>query len=299
MSQSETLSRDRLLRATLPENGLRILFVQATDAAKHAAQIHACLPSAGHVLGQALVGAALLGGLGKGEQRVSLQLEGRGPMRGLFTEGSADGSVRGWPRESLVDFPDLDSNELTHSIGAGYLSVLREMAGGDHYRAAVPLAHPRLDRNLEAYFDSSEQIPTAVGIWVEFGEERQIGAASGLLVQRLPGGNEEALETIRGRMREREKQGPLGEAGARFDPEFFAGLEEPEILESLPLVYRCGCTRERAVRGVIAAGEQEILDMIAKNEGAELTCEFCRRVYRFETKELMEIYDEAYPAKDA
>ena len=65
-----------------------------------------------------------------------------------------------------------------------------------------------------------------------------------------------------------------------------------EVLEDVPLAYRCTCTRERARRGVGAAGRDEILDMVARDKGAELSCEFCKTVYRFEADELLALIDE-------
>lgn len=284
--------RDHLLRCILPGPSLRLLVVHTTQVAKEAARLHGCEPTAAEVLAHALSGAALLGGLGKGDQRVTLQLEGRGPLGGLFAEGSADGGLRAFVRHPHVNFPGRDGSDLHMSLGAGgYLAVLRDLPGGEFYRGVVPLA-PRLDLALETYFRSSEQVATAAAVAVRTGEGG-IERAAAVLVQRLPEGDELAVRRVRERMRTGALTRALdaGLAGARIADELVADLGELELLEDVPLAHRCPCTRDRALRGVIAAGREEILDMVAREQGAELTCEFCRTPYRFEAGELLELVD--------
>src|SRR4051812_40152748 len=102
------MARDHLLRCLLPDVGLRVLVTHATSVCKEGARLHGCEPTAALVLAHAMTGASLLGGLGKGELRVTLQLEGRGPLGGLFAEGSADGALRAFVRHPHVNFPGRD-----------------------------------------------------------------------------------------------------------------------------------------------------------------------------------------------
>lgn len=297
------MSRDHLVRALLSDRDLRVLVVHATGIAQHAARIHRCEPTAAMVLAQTLTGAALLGGLGKGEQRVTLQLEGQGPLKGLFAEGTADGSVRAYVRAEKVNFPGRDPADLGYSLGPdGYLSVLRELPDGEFYRGAVGLDHPRLDRNLEHYFEVSDQVPTAVAIESIAGEDGMPARAVGLLVQRLPDGDDAALATVRERLRAGALRDQLSQGesrGLQLALPALEGLGRVDILEDVPLAYRCTCSRERAERGVMAAGEDEILEMVAKDKGAELSCEFCKTVYRFTAEELLAILDAIRPPDGA
>lgn len=289
------MARDHIVRALLPEHDLRILIAHVTLTAQHAARIHETLPTAATALAQSIAGAALIAGLGKGDQRVTLQLQGQGPLKGLFAEGSADGSVRAYVQAPRVHFGGRDPADLSYSIGPdAYLSVLRELPNGEFYRGAIGLDHPRLDQNLEQYFRTSDQVPTAAAIEIRTDEEEMPSRVVGMLVQRLPGGDDEALSTIterlhRGALRQAMAEGDDG--GVRLALPAIEGIGELDILEDLPIVYRCTCSRARAERGVIAAGEDEILEMIAKDKGAELSCEFCKTVYRFSAEDLMEILD--------
>jgi len=289
------MSRDHIVRALLSDHDLRVLVAHVTGVATHAATIHGCEPTAAMVLAQTLAGAALLGGLGKDSQRVTLQLEGQGPLKGLFAEGSADGSLRAYVRAVRVNFPDRDPADLGYSLGPdGYLSVLRELPDGEFYRGAVGLDHPRLDRNLEHFFDVSDQVPTAVAIEAIPGDDGMPARVVAMLAQRLPDGDDAALAAIRERLRAgalREAMEGGGGGGLQLALPALEGLGRVDVLEDVPLAYRCTCSRQRAERGVMAAGEDEILEMVAKDKGAELSCEFCKTVYRFSAEELLAILD--------
>ena len=60
----------------------------------------------------------------------------------------------------------------------------------------------------------------------------------------------------------------------------------PEILEEHPVEYRCYCSRERVVRALVSMGREELTSMIEEQGEAQLTCQFCDKVYRFTKEEL-------------
>ncbi len=289
------MSRDHILRALLSEHDLRVLACDATTVVQQAVRLQGCERTAAQVFGQALVGALRVAGRGKDEQRVTLQLAGAGPMRGLFTDGTADGAVRGYVQLPQVNFAGTAEADLTRAVGPnGYVSVLREQPNGEFYRAAVALDEPRLDRSLEHYFATSEQVPTTIGIEVDVDADGAVKRAVGVLVQRMPGGDDAALATVRERIHAGARASAAdGESGgARLVLPLVDGLGELEVLEDRPVSYRCNCTRERALRGVASAGRDEILDMVARDHGAELNCEFCKTVYRFDAEELLRLIDQ-------
>jgi molecular chaperone Hsp33 len=58
------------------------------------------------------------------------------------------------------------------------------------------------------------------------------------------------------------------------------------LLETHDLFFRCGCNREKVERALLSLTKNEINDMIEKDGGAEVTCEFCRRAYSFDVSDL-------------
>ena len=64
---------------------------------------------------------------------------------------------------------------------------------------------------------------------------------------------------------------------------------ELEILETHPVEYRCYCSRERVTRALISMGREELQSLIEEQGHAELTCQFCDRIYSFSKEELEEL----------
>ena len=125
--------------------------------------------------------------------------------------------------------------------------------------------------------------------------DQTVQAAGGYLIQLLPGADDEVVSAVeRGVAR-------LGAVSARLD----AGMDplgllrevlgefELEELETAPVEYRCYCTRERVSRALISLGREELTSLIEEQRGAELTCQFCDKVYRYSADQLRRLRDEA------
>ena len=52
------------------------------------------------------------------------------------------------------------------------------------------------------------------------------------------------------------------------------------------MAYRCYCSRERVTRALISMGREELESLIREQGRAELTCQFCDKVYSFTKEEL-------------
>jgi molecular chaperone Hsp33 len=50
--------------------------------------------------------------------------------------------------------------------------------------------------------------------------------------------------------------------------------------------FYCQCSRERVLQIISALGRQEVEDMLAKDNGAELICHFCNEAYQVTGDEL-------------
>ena len=78
----------------------------------------------------------------------------------------------------------------------------------------------------------------------------------------------------------------------------FIEFVNPEILEEMPLRLQCDCSREYIERVLLSMGENEIRDMIEKQNGCEVECHFCRKHYRFSGEELETLLAQANKEND-
>jgi molecular chaperone Hsp33 len=299
---------DRLCRGLFPTRGLRAVFVRIGDTARMARVLHGLYPTSAHLFAQGLAAGALLGALQKAPQgtpdeergaaastglangRVNLQLECDGPLGGLFVDADAEGSVRGYVRGAAVDFPGDPARGGRAALGgSGYLSVLRELGGGQHYRSAVQLDQFDLAADLRRWFEASEQVATALDLAIVPRGDEPLGDVAGLLVQRLPDGDGAAIEAARARIADGALRRALaGGLGAQEALREVAG-DGFDLLADVEVAYRCGCSPERARAAVSALGAEGVADVLAKDREAIITCEFCRARYVVTEPELQEI----------
>ena len=64
------------------------------------------------------------------------------------------------------------------------------------------------------------------------------------------------------------------------------GKVESDSGQIVPVEYRCYCNRDRVTRALISMGREELESLIQEQGQAELTCQFCDRVYPFTKEEL-------------
>jgi len=284
---------DRLARGLLRSEGLRGIFVRVTDTARIARVLHGLYPTAAHLFAESMAAGLLVGALQKNRARVNLQIECDGPIRGLFVDADPDGNVRGYVRAPEVHFPgDPAAGARAALGGTGFLSVLRDLGEGNFYRGSVELRAMAIAGDLERYFAESEQVATVVDIEVSPRGDEPLGDVAAVLVQRLPDGDDAALARVRARI----GGGAFREAVARGTPgqEAIAAVSagDFELLADVEVAYRCGCSLERARAAVSALGHEGLLEVLANERQAVITCEFCRERYVVEEADLRRMAEE-------
>jgi molecular chaperone Hsp33 len=205
-------------------------------------------------------------------------------------DADPDGNVRGYVRRPAVNFPGDPRRGARAALGgSGYLSVLRDLGGGQHYRSAVELAALELSEDLRRWFEQSEQVATALDLAVAPRDGEPLGEVVGILVQRLPDGDDAAVAEARRRI----TGGALQDAaaaglGAQDAIRAVAG-DGFDLLADVEVAYRCGCSQARARAAVSALGVDGVAEVLATEREAVITCEFCRSRYVVSEPELEEI----------
>ena len=264
-----------------------------TLGSRQARTAHGCAPTSAALLAQGLTAGALLAAsLEKQVARVNLQVACDGPAGGLFVDAGTDGTLRGYVKNPGVFFTSGPSEPLApeRALGRkGYVSVLRDLGGGDIYRGMVELEACELGQDLERYFRVSEQVETAVGLQVIADGDEPLGHVAGVLVQRLPRGDEAIVERARQVLRRGGLDETLraGKTGSALFECLDLGSDAVEVLSDAPLELRCKCSREKAVGAILAMGLEEMRSLFAEIGEARITCEFCGTHYHVPGPELL------------
>lgn len=238
------------------------------------------------LLGESVAATVLMTTGLKGAPRVSLQLQGEGPLKLLLIQCSAELKVRGMAQWR-------DAAEDTVLLGAGRLAVnLDAGEPGRVFQSIVPVISAQIAECLEAYFRQSEQLPTRLVLRTT--RER----VAGLILQALPHSDASSgtFETA-GAMVATVSARELSELPAsRLLPKLFAGFAI-RLFEARPVTHDCRCTPAHLAEVVRMLGVRELEALLAERGEVALTCEFCNRRFRYDAADIDAILSGHTPAR--
>ncbi len=191
---------DRLLRFTIEARHARGRAVRLGPVLDTILSAHDYAPPLKRVLAEALVLAALIGGLLKDDDgQLTMQAQTEGGIVDLMVCDYRSGELRGYLRHDPERMAELGPNpSLDALFGRGYLAITFDVAStGQRYQGIVPLEGDSLAQACEHYFAQSEQVPTLIRVGVHESPEGCV--AGGLLVQHLAEG-EEGRERLHARL---------------------------------------------------------------------------------------------------
>jgi molecular chaperone Hsp33 len=177
---------DRLVGFTIPDRDARGRVVRLGPVLHKILAAHAYAPAIKHLLAEALVVTALLGGLLKrAGSQLTLQAQTEGGIVELLVCDYRDGELRGYVKHDLERLSLVGANPSLPALFAkGYLAITFDVAGADQrYQGVVPLEGETLAEAVETYFAQSEQVPTLIRTAVRVGADNCL--AAGLLAQHL------------------------------------------------------------------------------------------------------------------
>ena len=282
---------DHLVRGTAADGMVRAFALTARDTVETAHQNHCSSPLVTAALGRLMMAGLMMGVMFKGpDELVTLEVRGDGPIGGLTVTANTRGQVKGFANHPNVWVPNKRPGKLDvgAGIGAGTLTVVRDMPGVAPYSSQTELVSGEIGDDLAAHFSLSDQVPTSVGVGVLVNPDTSVRQAGGFIVQLMPGYEDFLVDELEERLKDLTSVTELLEEG--MGPTELLGhilrdLDYTE-LEVMPVEFYCGCNRERASRASLALGEAEIRDMIGKQETAEVHCHFCGKNHYLTPDEL-------------
>ncbi len=289
---------DQLIRVISDEANVRAMACLTTATVREACARHRTSLTASVALGRALTGAALMGALLKGRQRVALKFEGNGPLGKIVVEADPMCLVHGYVGNPAADLPLKGGRfDIPGALGrAGLLTVTKDLQLKSPYQGVVNLVSSEIAEDIAYYLTESEQTPSAMGLTAIPDEHGGIAVAGGFLIQSLPPANEAALDTLTSRIKNLPPLARLFHEGASpkdiLDRIF--GDIPFEILGHQDVAFHCGCSRDRIEQALITLGPDEIRSLAERAEDTTVTCEFCREPYAFTPEDLRRLADERH-----
>jgi molecular chaperone Hsp33 len=283
--------KDYLIKALGYEGQVRAYAVSTTDTVGEAQRRHYTWPTASAALGRAMTAGVMMGGMLKGEEKLTIKIEGGGPIGSILVDSNAKGEVRGYVTHPQTHF-DLNEQgklDVRRAVGTdGLLTVVKDIGLRDYFSGQVPLVSGELGEDFTYYFVTSEQVPSSVGVGVLVNPDNSILAAGGFIIQLMPGTSEDTISKIENRLSTITPVSKMIQSG--MTPEEILteilGEGNVNILEKMDVQFSCQCSRERIANALISLGQAEIRDIIETDGQAEAHCHFCNQTYQFSKEEL-------------
>lgn len=287
---------DYLVKALAYDGKVRAYAARTTDMVNEGQRRHGTWPTASAALGRTMTASLMLGAMLKGDDKLTVKIEGGGPIGAIVADANAKGEVRAYVSNPQVHF-DLNEQgklDVRRAVGTnGTLSVVKDLGLREFFTGQVEIVSGELGDDFTYYLVSSEQVPSSVGVGVLVNPDNTILAAGGFIIQLMPGTDDETITKIEQRLSQVEPISKLIQKGLTPEEILEEVLgEKPEILETMPVRFRCPCSKERFETAILGLGKKEIQDMIEEDGQAEAVCHFCNEKYLFTKEELEGLRDQ-------
>ncbi|MCW9706948.1 Hsp33 family molecular chaperone HslO [Aliifodinibius sp. 1BSP15-2V2] len=294
MSKEDFIHKDRLIKGISTDGNIKISVVKTTDVIKAARQKHELSLLNTILLGRALTATMLMASELKGEERIQLRAEGKGPVGLLVAEANRVGEIRGYVQHPEVELDYNDSQtSLSDGLGVGVLTVRKTLYNeAEPKTSSIELISGDITGDIAYYMVQSEQIPSAILLDVGLDEQGQITEAGGLFIQRMPDAPEGLIERLQTEMKQFDSISTLLSEGNYIDDIMEKAMGDIPVkeLDRQPVDFFCRCTRKRFVNALAMLGPNDLKEI--SDEGQELVCHFCNEQYQITKREIEDLLQE-------
>jgi len=286
MSDSKLPKRDRAQRFLFEQTDIRGEIVHLDATYRDILAIHEYPPGVGRLMGEFLAAAVLLATTLKFEGKLVLQARSEGQVPLMMVECDSQLQVRAIARGAQ----EATAERFDQLLAGGQLAITIDPNSGQRYQGIVPLAQSSLAHSLEAYFQQSEQLETR--FWLAADEN----SAAGMLLQQLP------AQLVPDRSDRQNHWEHAATLAATLRSEEMLQLSAPELVhrlyhedpvrlfEPLAVNFCCSCSRERTLKALSSLPREEVEELLQELGSITMDCEFCNQQYRYERKDLGEVF---------
>lgn len=300
--------KSELIRGT--SKCARFFVCDTTQVVKDAQSKHGLDAIATVNFGKLLTAAAMMGKDLKVEDGVvSVEISGDGAYGKMVATANMKGHVKGYVgNSSNVKLIDKDGNFVRDEkgriklIGDGIMQVRKDIGLKMPFSGMVALENQDIADIVASYFLQSEQIKSVVALGVKLNEDGSVNRAGGYLIQLLPGAEDDFIDKLEDKLRKIRSITELLNGGFSLERivellyEDISAFEETEdvdgnqkkkyienfeILEKSEIEYKCNCSKETFLKGLITLGKEQIDEILEEQGKIEVECHFCGKKYQF------------------
>lgn len=298
MNEVEELDKDYLIKALAYEGTIRAYAVRSTATVGEMQRRHHSWPTATAAVGRTMTAAVMMGAMMKGEEKLTVKIEGNGPIGAIIVDANGKGEVRGYAQypQTHVELNEAGKLDVRGVVGTdGMLSVVKDIGLKDFFTGQVPIISGEIAEDFTQYFVVSEQVPSAVALGVLVNPDNTVKAAGGFILQVMPGATDETIDALEQALSEMKPVSTMVDEG--LTPEEMLtevlGKDNVQFVDQLDITFTCQCSEERFAQAIVGLGVDEISSMIEEDGKAEAECHFCMEKYEYSKEQLEQFLGEA------
>ncbi len=281
-------NNDYLIKALALNERVRVYIVRNTDVANTARIKHDLWPSAASVLGKTMAIGLMMGAMLKGDEALTIKIDGNGPIGTVVVDANDLGEVRGYTERSHVNFTNKFGLDDVSTLGYnGYIDVIKDLHLKDLFTSTIPLQTGDLAKDFTYYFTVSEQTPSVCSLGAKVDTDNKVLVCGGLIIQLLPNAIEDDIVYIESKLDLLKNMSKLlldykdleDILKLVFDKDYI-------VLQKQDVCFKCNCSKEHFLEGLATLPKKDIEEMIEKDGGAEVVCHYCANRYNYTKEEL-------------
>jgi molecular chaperone Hsp33 len=294
-AQCKASAKDKIYRFMLADKTIKGAIVHSTRMVNEMRENHQLGPLETLILGQAYIAVSLMGtSLKDKNDKISMNIQCSGPIKGLDVEANVYGEVRGYLKANPIEIKDVKQIEYLSTLyGAGFLTITKYLENAPTpYSGQIVLEHGSVAKDLTNYFLISEQIPTGFKLSLFFDEKEIVKGAGGIFLQALPGANHDQVAKAEKIIQRIESLGELLSEGLSPEEIIYDKFEplSPRFLNNSRVEFYCRCSKEKMV-GYLKTFSAEDKNDIMENDTfpLEIRCHHCNSAYHFTRTEIQNL----------
>ena len=226
----------------------------------------------------------LLGANQKGAGRVTLQVQGSGPVKLLVSDCTSELRIRGMAHFERQLAGKANQRDL---LGDGRLSVtLEDLKSGRLYQSLVPLEGETLEQIFRHYLSQSEQLEAFLRLYAGS------GALCGLLLEKLPGADTHDPDGWN-RITHLASTLTLDETRDAQPYNLLTRVFPEELMRVFPLYgveYHCPYDEDKVKEMLRGLGRKEVESILTEQGEVVIRNEMCNHEYRFDARAIARLF---------
>ncbi|MGS0652060.1 Hsp33 family molecular chaperone HslO, partial [Staphylococcus arlettae] len=135
------MTKDYIIKALAFDGQIRAYSALTTETVQEAQTRHYTWPTASAALGRTMTATLMMGAMLKGEQKLTVTLDGQGPVGKVIADADAQGNVRGYVTQPQTHFPlnNVGKLDVSRAVGTnGSLTVVKDIGMKDYFSGSSP-----------------------------------------------------------------------------------------------------------------------------------------------------------------